>query len=185
MPPSEKNSVPNSNPVPPEPTEATDERPEVRSVDIVQSGTARVQGDRVTIKQGGTITVDARQMELFQGAVVYARGDSLKMSASEAALVFARGPAEIEQSAAGAVLTTGAVKLNQSAAGVIVAPHVQTENSATVFLIAKNVSGQVRAVFGPRESLLFGLIAGVAGGIAFALTRWLVGDRRDKRKRRE
>jgi hypothetical protein len=154
------------------------ERP--RSVDIVQGGATRVQGDRVSIKQGGTVIVDARQMELFQGAVVYARGESLKMSASQGGVVLARGHADIEQGATGFVLAGGPVNLDKSAAGVIIAREARVEQSASVFLIAKNVSGQVKTLFGTRESLLFALVAGLAGGIAFALTRLFVGTRKPK-----
>lgn len=149
-----------------------------RSVDIVQGGATRVQGDRVSIKQGGTVIVDARQMELFQGAVVYARGDSLKMTASQTGVALARGPAEIEQGATGALFAADKVKLDKSAAGVVAAHTVEVQDSASVFLIAKNVSGQVKTLFGTRESLLFALVAGLAGGIAFALTRMLVDSRK-------
>lgn len=155
-----------------------------RNVNIVQGGATRVQGDRVSIKQGGIVTVDARQMELFQGAVVYARGDSLKMSASQAGVVLARGPAEIEQGATGTVIAAGSVNLDKSAAGVVIARDVQIEQSASVFLIAKNITGQVKTLFGTRESLLFGLVAGLAGGIAFALTRRILGSRGEDSDRR-
>ncbi|MCR9143722.1 MAG: hypothetical protein NXI24_15855 [bacterium] len=151
-----------------------------RRVDIVQGGATRVQGDHVSIKQGGTVIVDARQLELFQGAVVYARGDSLKMTASQAGVAFARGSADIEQGATGAVIAAGPVNLDKSAAGAIIAREVRAERSASVFLIAKNVSGQVKTLFGTRESLLFALVAGLAGGIAFAITRLLLASRRSQ-----
>ena len=160
----------------------SNETNEAKNVNIVQSGASRVRGDHVSIKQGGTIVVDARQLELFQGGVVYARGDQLDMKASQAGVVLARGPAEIEQTAAGLVATAGPVHLEQSASGIVLGREVQMNRSASVFVIAKNISGQFRALFGPKESLLFAIVAGLAAGIGFALTRVLAGDRKNRRE---
>ena len=44
------------------------------------------------------------------------------------------------------------------------APEVQAENCGTAFLIAGRVKGNVKTLFGPRESLIFGVVAGAIAG---------------------
>lgn len=146
--------------------------------ELIRSRAGRVQGDQVRLLQSGTLLVDARTLEINQGAVVYARGDRLDMRNSQSALSLSRGGSEFQQSASGVTVSGGSVNLHQSASGAVIARDVSLRDSASVFVIARSITGSVRTLFGPRESVLFALVAGLAAGVAFAITRALVGTSR-------
>jgi len=46
------------------------------------------------------------------------------------------------------------------------APEVHAENCGTAFLVAGRVKGNVKTFFWPRESLIFGVVAGALAGLA-------------------
>jgi hypothetical protein len=76
----------------------------------------------------------------------------------------------MDQSAARVMVAGGPVTMDQSGAVVLVAQNVQAEKaSGIVFLIARNVEGNVTAAFGPRESVLFGAVTGLVGGVVIFL----------------
>ena len=86
----------------------------------------------------------------------------------------------MDQSGAGVVTTQNTVSMEKSGALVLCANEVQASNSGTIFLLARKVGGSVKALFGPRESLMVGAAAGVAAGIIIGLSRMISGSRRRK-----
>lgn len=160
----------------PEKLEVTREAPErVEAHDVVmrQAGARSIQADTVTVRQGGVVQAQAERLDLLQGGVVLAQTREARMTASEAGLVCAGGPVEMDQSGAVALLAREAVTMDQCGTVLMVAPEVHADEANAVFLLAGRVDGDVHSVFGPRESLLFGAAAGAAAGLGFLLTRRL------------
>lgn len=138
---------------------------------VTQGYVPRVSGTFVTVKQGSSITTTSGQLDLFQGIIGLARTNEATLTASQAGIVLAGGSVSIDQSAAGVVTTQGMVSMDKSGAVLLCANEVTAENSGTVFLLAKNVRGSVKTVFGPREALIVGAAAGIAAGLVVALGR--------------
>jgi hypothetical protein len=101
------------------------------------------------------------------GAVLAA--DDVNLTQSEAQMVVSRGEVTMDQSGAKVLLTPGAVTMDQSGAGLLAAREVQAKNSSTLMLLAGKVEGDIEASFGPRESAIFGAVAGVVAGLIVLL----------------
>jgi hypothetical protein len=57
------------------------------------------------------------------------------------------------------------ISVQQGGAVVMAAPRIEVANGGAVFLIAREVHGNVRAMFGPRAALVFGIAAGIVFGL--------------------
>jgi len=156
------------------------------TVNIVQGGARSVQGTNVTLRQAGAQSVTADKLVVRQGGVVQAKADHVEMvgggialaqtqtaslTASQAGAVLSEGEVRMEQSGARLLLTRGDVTMDQSGAVAMIARNVKTENSGTVFLFASQVEGTVNTAFGPRESVIFGSVAGLVMGLVVLLAR--------------
>jgi len=53
----------------------------------------------------------------------------------------------------------------------LVARNVKAKNCGTLLLLASRVEGEVNAAFGPRESAIFGAMAGTVVGLILLLAR--------------
>lgn len=151
------------------------ERVDADDVVMRQAGASSVRADAVSIRQGGVVRMDATQVDMLQGGVVLARADELRLTASEAGLIYAAGPTVMDQSGAVGLVAGGAVTMDQSGAVLMAAPEVRADEANAVFLLARRVDGHVNAVFGPRESLLLGAAAGAAAGVVLLIARGLRG----------
>jgi hypothetical protein len=140
----------------------------------------------VVIRQGGIVKAQADNLEMLQVGIVLARTEKASLTASEAGVVLSNGNVTMEQAGAHMLLTRGDVTMDQSGAvamwarnvtldqsGAVAmwARNVKTENSGTVFLFASQVEGTVNAAFGPRESVIFGAVAGAVAGLVLLLAR--------------
>jgi hypothetical protein len=143
------------------------------TVHIEQGGATSVTADHLTVRQGGVVKAEVRQLEMFQGGIVLAKTETAHLSAMSAAVVQAQGEVKMEQSWARALLASGNVSMNQSGAVVMFARDVKAEKSGVTFLFARKVEGSVAAMFGPRESVLFGLVAGLAAGLVLLVSKQL------------
>jgi len=156
------------------------------TVNITRGGARSVQGTNVTLRQAGAQSVTADNMVVRQGAVVQARTDHLEMlgggvglaqtqtaslAASQAGAIISEGDVSMEQSGAQLLLARGEVTMDQSGAVALVARNVRAENSGVVFLLASQVEGTVNAAFGPRESAIFGVVAGAVAGLVMLLAK--------------
>jgi hypothetical protein len=61
--------------------------------------------------------------------------------------------------------------MDQSGALILLSRSVKAENSGATFLIAREVQGDIRTTFGPRESLILGTVAGIVAGLTLAVFR--------------
>lgn len=108
---------------------------------------------------------------MLQGGIVLARTQTADLTASEAGVVLSEGAVTMEQAGAQVLLARGDVTMDQSGAVAMIARNVKAENSGTVLLLARQVEGTVNAAFGPRESVIFGAVAGAVAGLVLLLAR--------------
>lgn len=149
-------------------------------VSISQGNINSVRSQQVTLRQSAVRSLDTGQMDVRLGAVGVANTQTLEVNygavgavktgsanlkvVSSGAVVADDG-VNMEYSTTKTILTRGNVLMDHSLAGATLARKVKMENSDVVFLVAGKVEGDVNPVFGPKESLLFGVAAGVVGGI--------------------
>ena len=164
-----------------------------QTVQIVRGGVDHVQGEIVTLEQGGANSVSAGQMtvrqggvvkattqslEMLQGSVLLAQAEKAHLTASEAGVLLARGEVKMDQSGAQVLLANGPVSMNQGGALVMVAREVKADKSGVAFLFAQKVEGNVTTLFGPRESILFGIVAGLVTGVVLLVSGKVKRNRR-------
>jgi hypothetical protein len=140
-----------------------------QNVTIRQGGMKNVKGDHITVRQGGMLKADAESIELFQGGVGLVRTQTANFTASNAGIVVAGSEVSMDQSATRILVAGGNVTMDQSAAAVLVANNLTTPSASTVFLIAKNVEGNVTTKFGQRESILFAVVSGLVMGVVLSI----------------
>jgi hypothetical protein len=147
------------------------------TVTLRQSGAHSVTADHLTIRQGGAVKAEAEKLEMIQGCLVAAKTQTAKLNTSMASLLVAQGDVQMEQSGAQLLLAKGEVKMDQSGAVILVSRSVKAEHSGATFLIAREVEGDLTVSFGPRESFIFGTVAGLVGGLTYYLLRRLLPGR--------
>ena len=132
--------------------------------EIRNDGRRTVAANEVSIRQGGAGRVFARDVRVRQGGIGLAKTDSIRVSSGAVGGVFAR-EASLEQTTAHLVVASKEARLDQAASAVVVAESVHATQSVVGFLVARNVSGDVRVMFGPRAAFAFGAgLACVIGG---------------------
>ena len=152
-----------------------------KEVILRQAGAKYIKSNLVQVRQGGVVAVETDRLELTEGGVVFANSAAVDMKSSHAIVILNDGNANIDQSAVQVVATKGNVQIDQSSIVAMVGNQITLEkNNNVVFLLAKNVVGDVKAQFGPKESVLFGLIAGLSAGIVI-LSGALFGKKRIKK----
>jgi hypothetical protein len=140
-----------------------------QNITIRQGCMQSVKGDQITIRQGVMGKAEADTLEMFQGGVLLAQSETASLTATEAGVVISRGDVTMDQSAVKLLVSKGNVTMDQSASVILVANELQTPAATTVFLVAKKVEGTVHTTFGPRESVIFAIVAGLVSGIVLAL----------------
>jgi len=145
---------------------------------VRQGGAQSIEADHLIIRQGGAAKANATRLDVTQGFVGYMQTDAASLTAAKAGVILAKGDTHMDQSLSQLFITKGNVTVDQSAFGALVAKDVKIESSSSIFLIAKKVEGNVTTLFGPRESLLFGAITGLVGGVVLLMSKYI------KRKRK-
>ncbi len=164
------------------------ERQETPAIEI-QGVEKRVIGDRVVVKQGAVQSLEANEVLIRQGGVVFSKTSTLStqnsnivfsqaqqanFSSSASHLAIVNGNASLDQSGVKVLVVNGNTTLDQSGSVILAGKEIHGENINTVFLFGQHVHGNVHSTFGTRESVLFGIVAGVVGGIVFSLSKILV-----------
>ena len=141
------------------------------SVLIRQGGAQTIEANQITIRQGGVVNSKAEHLIMNAGGSIFSQANTIELNNSTAGILLTKGESNLDQSSVQVFAAGGEVKMDQCAAAVLAARDVEVKNSAVVFLIAKNVNGPVNPMFGPREAVVFGAVAGIVGGIAVLLGR--------------
>jgi hypothetical protein len=116
--------------------------------------------DRITVHQGAIRSAEADRIEVRQGVIALARGREIAVSQGATGVALG-GRVELVQGAARFVAARD-VHLEQAGAMTVLANSVTVgPRSGVVFLLAREVRGDVRPVFDWR--------GGVAFGAAFAI----------------
>jgi hypothetical protein len=166
------------------PTEATGPTPAVGPSGPVEVITAGAPDEIVRLHRAGTDAVSATNVDVSMGAI--GRADATDVAVSQGAIGLARGERiSVEMGAIGAAIG-GEVRLTQGAAGTVLAREARVEQAfvralvannvvverttGVLFLVARRVEGDVRAVLDWRGALAF--------GAAFALVAGLLRRRR-------
>jgi hypothetical protein len=140
-------------------------------VTLRQAGAQSVKAETLVIRQGGALQAEAERLEVLEGGVVLARAKSANLTASRVAVVLSGGDVKMDQAGARVVLARGDVTMDQAGSLVLAAPSIKAQNCGTFLLIAGRVDGEVRAAFGPRESVIFGAMTGAVAGLVLLLAR--------------
>jgi len=129
------------------------------TVSVRQGSVQTVEAATIDIRQGAAARVEARDVTVTSGAIGFARADrvSIELGAAGAAIA---GEAHLTQSAVNAVIARE-VRVEQSLVQTVIAADVRFERpTAVVFLVARKVEGEVRAILDWRGALVFGVAAG-------------------------
>ncbi len=141
------------------------------TVNVRQGGLQSVEAEQVTIRQGGVLKANTDRLEILQGGLVYGHSQSANLVASNAVAVVAGGEVSLDQAMARVVVAGGDVRMDQSASVAVVARNIRVQNSNPVLLLAQNVEGDVKPMFGPRELLMYGVVSGVVAGIVILIAQ--------------
>jgi hypothetical protein len=154
--------------------------------EINQQYMKRLVANQVTIRQGGANSIEANEVVLRQAAVLRSKTEQVDASASalgfvqtQAArldnstvgMVNSGGIVNLDQSMSNVLVSSGEVTMDQSAAVVLVSRRVNVKNSQTVFLFAQHVEGNVTTMFKSQDAIIFGIAAGLVGGVFTLLSR--------------
>ena len=137
---------------------------------VRQGGARSMEADHLIVRQGGAMNVKATRLDMTQGGILYAQSDAASLNSSQAGGVYAGGDMHIDQSLGQVLVAKGSVHLDQSAVGILIANEVKVERTTSVFLITKRVEGNLTTLFGTREAVMFGMVA----GLMMAFVSWLL-----------
>ena len=138
---------------------------QAQQVDLHQSAVETLNSAHTTARFSAVGKSTSERIEVDFGAVGIAKTGEAQMKASVAAVIVADDGVNMDLSRSHVILSRGNVVMDKSLAVVAGARKVKAENSNIVFLVTGKVEGDVQPVFGPRESLIFGVAAGLVGGI--------------------
>ena len=126
-----------------------------KEVELEQSAAANVKADQIHAHQSAMANVNATEFVLQQGAVAFVRAERATVSG-----------------VSGAVLANSA-EVKHGLAAFVAGREVHVDDSRTVVLLARNVSGSVTTLFSTRDALILGLVSGLFSGMMLLLGRLL------------
>jgi len=137
---------------------------EAEFVKIRHSSVRAVEGGHIEMQQVGALTIDGERIEVTQGAAGILRGNDVSLNQSISALTAGNNTA-LNFSFSPMVISKNETVVNKSAAGVMVAMNIKSENSASVFMIANRVEGNVTTLLDWRGALAIGAVFGGIWGL--------------------
>ena len=161
---------------------------ESQVTNISQEELRDVQANTVQMHQASAETISASDVEMQQSAAAAVKATNV--NAHQAALAAVEATQVLsEQSFIGAMqadkatvsgytgaVAAGTAELHYSLAGVVVGNEVHVaDQTRTVFLISRNVQGNVISLMGTRSALIAGLVAGLFSGMMLLLGQALFG----------
>jgi hypothetical protein len=123
-----------------------------------------IAADRVDVRLGAVVRVDATELSVHQGVVGGARADRVTVDQGALGGAIAR-EVTVSQGVARTLLAQD-VHVEQSFVRTLVASEVRTEGPTGIgILIARRVVGDVKVLLDWRGALAFGAAAGVVAGL--------------------
>ncbi|HZQ05698.1 MAG TPA: hypothetical protein VFD70_03910 [Anaerolineae bacterium] len=143
---------------------------DAQSVTVKQGGVQNVSAEVVTVKQGGIVQAEGGSVEVVQGGIGLARGDQVKITAGGAFAILGSN-VQVEAGGAQWMLARQSISVDQGGAAAMIAPKMDVNNSFVGLILAQQVTGSVRTLFDTRAALVFGIAAGVVGGLVLSMRR--------------
>jgi hypothetical protein len=143
---------------------------QAETVTVRIGGLRDVQAGEVVVRQGGIGRVESEKATVTQGGVGLVRAGEVSLMASQVGAVISE-KANLDQGSAKFLLARGDVEMDQAGTVVMLAGKVRASNCGSIFLVAKEVEGEITTQFGPLESLVFGAAAGLVAGLMILLSR--------------
>jgi hypothetical protein len=138
---------------------------EADRVELRSAAAKSIDADRVTMHFSAAQTIDAESIEMYSSAAQRVEADTIRMVQSRAVSAHAE-TLVAEQSNLGVLRATEAT-LADSQVFALVGDRVQAANVSTLWLIARQVEGEVKTVFDLRSAAVFGAaLGGVLGLVA-------------------
>lgn len=129
-----------------------------------RTGADAMSAVNIDVSQGGIGRARATDIALSQGGIGLARGERVSVEMGAIGAAFG-SEVRLTQGAAGSILARD-VRIEQAGVRTIVANHVTAERTTgVVFLLARRVEGDVRAVLDWRGALAFGAAFGLIVGL--------------------
>ncbi len=138
---------------------------QAQQVELRQSAAETVNSAQTTARLSAIARATSQNVDVDFGAIGVAKAGNVQMKGSAAGVIMADDGVNMDLSRSQVILSRGNVVMDKSVAVVAGARKVKAENSNIIFLVTGKVEGDVQPVFGPRESLIFGVVAGLVGGI--------------------
>lgn len=151
---------------------------EGKSLDIVeadiikirQSTIRAVEGIHVDLQQSAALTVDSERAEITQGASLVTRGKNLSLNQSMG-VVCSGENININLSFTPVSISTSETNINKSAVTVMASRDIIANNTASLLMIGRNISGNVNTLLDWKSALTIGAIAGGLLGIFHLLKK--------------
>lgn len=146
-----------------------------KQAELYQSAAQMMTAEEARIRMGAAAQVNTDNIDAGFTAIGQVKTTDASLKASVAGLVTADDNVSMEFSQAKLIYNNGMITMDHSLAGAVAGRKVKLDDSNVVFLLAGKVEGEVQPVFGPRESILFGIAAGIVGGILVLTGRLFKG----------
>jgi hypothetical protein len=138
---------------------------QAQEVDLNLCATKTLNAAKADIAFSAALQSTSQDLDVSFGAMGAVKTGDALIKNSAAGVVLAEDGVNMEMAHAKAILTRGNVVMNKSVAVVTGARKAKIENSNIVFLVTGKLDGDVKPMFGPKETLIFGAVAGLVGGI--------------------
>lgn len=137
---------------------------------LSQGVTREIHARDVHVVQGAAASIEADDVSVVQGAVGLLRAEDVSLSLGGAGLI-AADRVRVAQGGAQTVLARE-VSLEQGGAGMVLARDVKVQPQTFIgFLVAQNVTGDVRTFFDWRGAVAFGAAFAIVTSILRAARR--------------
>lgn len=130
-------------------------------IKISQSTVRNVEGGHVEMEQVCALSVDGEKIEAVQSVAGMISGSDITVDQG-LSMIVAGSNTQLKYSCVPLSLTRYNASVKKSAAGIIAANTVKAENSAAVFVLAKNIDGNINTLLDWKSAAALG---GVLGGI--------------------
>ena len=145
------------------------------SVNMRQSGANLVDADVVDMRQSAAGQINAQQVSVQQAIV--ASADSATLAVNQGVVGLSRAEEiSVIGGAVGASVAANA-NLQESQVVILAAQEVRSGPVNTVFLVSGKVEGPVETMFDTRQTILFGMVAGLCAGLIMVLKNMIFSRR--------
>ncbi|NTU42054.1 MAG: hypothetical protein HGA78_03185 [Nitrospirales bacterium] len=142
---------------------------EAEFMTIRQSSIRSVEGGHIELQQVGALSIDGEKVEVTQGACALMKGENISLNQS-AAFFAAGNTTNLNYSFSPVSVSMHETTANRSAVGVMAAREINSQNSASILMIGKDIHGTVTTLLDWKSALALGAVTGGVLGL-FSLLR--------------